>query len=76
MNEALIEELKELASLVRRGRLFDVQAWLKAVNLMARPPRPKHGSIEERSANASHSNKQNPSSASPTTEQPIKKNEN
>jgi hypothetical protein len=30
MNEALIEELKELASLVRRGRLFDVQAWLKS----------------------------------------------
>jgi hypothetical protein len=28
MNEASIEELKQLLSLVRCGRLFDVQAWL------------------------------------------------
>lgn len=27
-NEASIEELKQLLSLVRCGRLFDVQAWL------------------------------------------------
>jgi hypothetical protein len=30
MNEASIEELKQLASLVRNGQLFDVQAWLKS----------------------------------------------
>ena len=29
MREASIEELKEHASLVRNGRLFDVQAWLE-----------------------------------------------
>jgi hypothetical protein len=30
MTEASIEELKKLASLVRCGRLYDVQAWLAA----------------------------------------------
>jgi hypothetical protein len=30
MNEASIEELKQLASLVRNGQLFEVQVWLKS----------------------------------------------
>jgi hypothetical protein len=55
MSEASIEELKELASLIRNGRLFDVQAWLESGKPFRATVRPRVNPILESVRTGFHS---------------------